>query len=239
MQGWAAARLPVRPLRSMTIVIKRDGAEQDLVADKLHRRCSNLSTDLDVDHVDPHEIVKRLLRSLELQALDKISSQQLDDLLAETTCYLGSHHPDYVTLAGRITISNLHKCTKESFSHVVADLYHHANPRNGQPAPLVSKEVFDIVQVQTCPPAPLGGFSGSIFQLLSPSSLTLKRRGLYGVGIEPPRVYAEAHDRACTGTYTAPPPPSFTVLSLVPSHRSWCRPLLPHAEHVISAAAST
>jgi predicted CopG family antitoxin len=34
-----------------------------------------------------------------------------------------TRHPDYAVLAARIAISNLHKETKKSFSHVIEDLY--------------------------------------------------------------------------------------------------------------------
>lgn len=34
-----------------------------------------------------------------------------------------TQHPDYAVLAARIAISNLHKETKKTFSHVIKDLY--------------------------------------------------------------------------------------------------------------------
>lgn len=34
-----------------------------------------------------------------------------------------TRHPDYAVLAARIAISNLHKETKKTFSHVVEDLF--------------------------------------------------------------------------------------------------------------------
>jgi hypothetical protein len=45
------------------------------------------------------------------------------NLAAETAAYLTTKHPDYAVLAARIAISNLHKETKKSFSHVIKDLY--------------------------------------------------------------------------------------------------------------------
>ena len=54
-------------------------------------------------------------------------------------------HPDYAILAARIAVSNLHKQTKKQFSAVVTDLYHYVNPKNNQPAPMISKETYEIV----------------------------------------------------------------------------------------------
>lgn len=54
-------------------------------------------------------------------------------------------HPDYAILAARIAVSNLHKQTKKQFSLVMSDLYHYVNPINNTPAPMVSKEIYEIV----------------------------------------------------------------------------------------------
>jgi len=49
------------------------------------------------------------------------------NLAAETAAYLTTKHPDYVVLAARIAISNLHKETKKTFSQVISDLYNYRN----------------------------------------------------------------------------------------------------------------
>lgn len=75
-----------------------------------------------------------------------VTTVALDNLAAETAAYMTTQHPDYAILAARIAISNLHKQTKKQFSHVVEDLYNYINPKTGKHAPMISKEVFDIVQ---------------------------------------------------------------------------------------------
>ena len=55
-------------------------------------------------------------------------------------------HPDYAKLAARISVSNLHKNTKKSFSETMEDLYTYVNPRTGKKAPLLSEEVHKIIQ---------------------------------------------------------------------------------------------
>ena len=86
-------------------------------------------------------------------------------MAAETAAYLTTKHPDYAVLAARIAISNLHKETKKNFSQVVKDLYEYGqfllrclllvffhvffltvNPKNGRPAAMISKEIYEIVR---------------------------------------------------------------------------------------------
>jgi|688.fasta_scaffold1575280_1 hypothetical protein len=55
-------------------------------------------------------------------------------------------HPDYLALAARIAVSNLHKTTRDSFSDVCADMRAHVHPTTGEPAPLLSEEVNAFVQ---------------------------------------------------------------------------------------------
>ena len=55
-------------------------------------------------------------------------------------------HPDYAKLAARISVSNLHKNTKKSFSETMEDLYNYINPRTGKKAPLLSDEVYKIIK---------------------------------------------------------------------------------------------
>jgi ribonucleoside-diphosphate reductase alpha chain len=54
-------------------------------------------------------------------------------------------HPDYAKLAARISISNLHKNTKKSFSETMRDLHVYVNPRTGKEAPLIADEVMKVI----------------------------------------------------------------------------------------------
>lgn len=75
-----------------------------------------------------------------------VTTTELDELAAETAASLTATHPDYALLAARIAVSNLHKNTRKSFSETVKIMYEHINPKNGQPAPLVAEDVYQIVQ---------------------------------------------------------------------------------------------
>ena len=70
---------------------------------------------------------------------------ELDELAAQTAASFATHHPDYAVLAARIEVSNLHKETEKSFSKVMSTFHHYKHPKTGEPAPLVSKEVYDVV----------------------------------------------------------------------------------------------
>ncbi|HBR55838.1 MAG TPA: ribonucleoside-diphosphate reductase subunit alpha, partial [Flavobacteriaceae bacterium] len=69
----------------------------------------------------------------------------LDNLAAEIAATMTTSHPDYARLAARISVSNLHKNTKKTFSEVMTDLYEYVNPRTGKKAPLLSDEVYKVI----------------------------------------------------------------------------------------------
>ena len=66
-------------------------------------------------------------------------------LAAQTAASFATQHPDCSILAARISVSNLHKMTHKVFSEVIELFYQYTHPKTGEPAPLVSKETYDIV----------------------------------------------------------------------------------------------
>jgi len=75
-----------------------------------------------------------------------IKTSVLDDLIAQTVASFATQHSDFVLLAGRVEVSNLHKTTEPLFSSVVDLLYNHKNPNTNRDAPLVSSELHLAVQ---------------------------------------------------------------------------------------------
>jgi ribonucleoside-diphosphate reductase alpha chain len=63
---------------------------------------------------------------------DGVTTSELDNLAAEIAATMTTTHPDYAKLAARISVSNLHKNTKKSFSETMEDLYTYVNPRTGK-----------------------------------------------------------------------------------------------------------
>jgi hypothetical protein len=92
------------------------------------------------------QITKRVINGV----YNGVTTVELDNLAAETAAYMTTRHPvclrvrltkplriswltstnaraqDYAILAARIAISNLHKETKKTFSHVITDLYNYS-----------------------------------------------------------------------------------------------------------------
>ena len=73
----------------------------------------------------------------------------MDELAAQTAASFATQHPDYAVLAARIEVSNLHKETEKSFSKVMHAMRHYAHPKTGEPAPLVSEEVYTVVMANS------------------------------------------------------------------------------------------
>jgi ribonucleoside-diphosphate reductase alpha subunit len=70
----------------------------------------------------------------------------LDELSAQTAAYMATQHPDFSMLAARISVSNLQKMTLKSFSETATKLRTHIHPITKEPAPLMSEDVYDIIQ---------------------------------------------------------------------------------------------
>ena len=123
------------------LVIKRDGRKESVKFDKITARIDKLSYGLNTDFVKTIEIAKKVIDGL----YDGVSTQELDELAAETAATLTTKHPDFATLAARIAVSNLHKTTSKSFSSTMKRLYTYVNPKTGENASLLSKEVYGVI----------------------------------------------------------------------------------------------
>jgi ribonucleoside-diphosphate reductase alpha chain len=122
-------------------VIKRDGRKEVIMFDKITARIRKLCYGLN-ELVDPLKVAMRVIEGL----YDGVTTSELDTLAAEIAATMTVSHPDYARLAARISVSNLHKNTKKTFSEVMTDLYLYVNPRTGKDAPLLSDEVYKIIQ---------------------------------------------------------------------------------------------
>ena len=49
-------------------------------------------------------------------------------------------------MASRIVISNMHKATDKEWMLVVDKMFNHKDPKNDEPAPLISQECYDIIK---------------------------------------------------------------------------------------------
>ena len=121
-------------------VLKRDGRKEEIMFDKITARVRKLCYGLN-ELVDPLKVAMRVIEGL----YDGVTTSELDNLAAEVAATMTTAHPDYARLAARVSVSNLHKNTKKTFSEVMHDLYTYVNPRTGKDAPLLSDEVYNVI----------------------------------------------------------------------------------------------
>lgn len=121
-------------------VIKRDGRKEQIMFDKITARIRKLCYGLN-ELVDPLKVAMRVIEGL----YDGVTTSELDNLAAEVAATMTTAHPDYARLAARISVSNLHKNTKKTFSEVMQDLYTYVNPRTGKDAPLLADDVYNVI----------------------------------------------------------------------------------------------
>jgi ribonucleoside-diphosphate reductase alpha subunit len=124
------------------LVLKRDGHRESVKFDKITARIEKLCYGLDSKFVNPVEVAMKVINGL----YDGVSTQELDNLAAEIAATMTTKHPDFAKLAARIAVSNLHKVTSKSFSNTMKRLYQYVDPKNGQNAPLISKETWKVIR---------------------------------------------------------------------------------------------
>lgn len=121
-------------------VVKRDGRSEEVHFDKITKRISNLCDGLD-PLVDPVVIAQKVVQGV----YPGVTTSELDELAAETAASCSTQHPDFSKLAARLSVSNLHKNTEDSFSKNIELFYSHLHPSTKLPAPLVSDLLHTLV----------------------------------------------------------------------------------------------
>jgi ribonucleoside-diphosphate reductase alpha subunit len=102
-------------------VIKRSGEDVEMLFDKVTSRIRklNMAPEFEVLHVQPDKVAQKVFSSM----YDGISTAEIDTLSAEVSISMITEHPDYETLAMRITVSNLQKNCPKTFSDCAVALY--------------------------------------------------------------------------------------------------------------------
>ncbi|MFT4738178.1 MAG: ribonucleoside-diphosphate reductase alpha subunit [Cyclobacteriaceae bacterium] len=124
------------------LVIKRDGRRESVKFDKITARIEKLCEGLTQDFIEPVEIAKKVIDGL----YDGVTTIELDNLAAETAASMTTRHPDFAKLAARISTSNLHKVTSESFSNTMKRLYTYVNPKTNENASLLGSDTYRIIK---------------------------------------------------------------------------------------------
>jgi ribonucleotide reductase alpha subunit len=120
-------------------VTKRNGQVQDVSFDKILERVKKLGHEAGVT-INYSALVMKVIDQL----YDTIPTAKIDELAAEQCASLSTNHPDYASLAARITISNHQKNTDPSFFKVVDKLHTFRNIHDKN-TPLVSNELYLFV----------------------------------------------------------------------------------------------
>lgn len=119
-------------------VEKRNGLFEPVMFEKITARVKKLCYGLDAI-VDASVIAQKVIQGI----YDGVRVSEIDELAAETSAYMSTHHPDFSKLAARISVSNLHKNTDKSFSKIIDKLLNHTHL--GEPAPLIAEDVHEII----------------------------------------------------------------------------------------------
>ena len=122
-------------------VIKRDGSREAVRFDKVSNRVKKMTYGLNPDHIDTVEISQKVIAGI----YDGITSEELDNLAAETAATLIPRHPDYSILASRIAVSSLHKTTHKKFSDTIDTLSNYIDPETGEAAGMINETTYNAV----------------------------------------------------------------------------------------------
>ncbi len=122
-------------------VSKRDGTREIVSFDKVIARITSLCEGLD-HRIEPIAVSKKVVDGL----YDGVTTEQLDVLAAETAATMSTIHYDYNKLAGRITISNLHKTTSPSFFNTMQRIYTYENPTTKVLVRILDPKIFGIIK---------------------------------------------------------------------------------------------
>jgi ribonucleoside-diphosphate reductase alpha subunit len=124
-------------------VLKRSGSYEDVSFDKILNRIRSLCFSEEFENglnIDETILAQKVVQEI----YDGVKTSELDDLSAQNAMSLYSTHPDFKILAGRITVSNLHKNTLNNFSDKIELMYNHVS--NGIKKPLIGDYLYKLVQ---------------------------------------------------------------------------------------------
>jgi ribonucleoside-diphosphate reductase alpha chain len=121
-------------------VTKRNGQTEIVSFDKILKRIKKVGQEVNLK-LNYTSLAMKVIDQL----YDRISTTKIDELTAEQCASMSSLHPEYNILAGRITVSNHHKNTSNSFVDVMQQLYQYKD-KHQKSAPLVSEEFIAVIR---------------------------------------------------------------------------------------------
>jgi ribonucleoside-diphosphate reductase alpha subunit len=119
-------------------VLKRNGSRESVSFDKVLQRVRKAARGLTVN---PDALAQQVLS----QIYDGVKTSELDELTAQLAAGLSTLHPDYGTLAARISVSNHHKNTSSSFSDIMKTLANQTMPATGEVTSYIHPSISSIL----------------------------------------------------------------------------------------------
>lgn len=122
-------------------VEKRDGSFENISFDKILDRIQSLCNPSSIEYpsflnklnIDPAYITKTICDEL----YDGVKTSEIDKFIARKVMQMVTIHPDYGELGSRITISDHHKNTSDTFYEKVKYIYEHTE--------IITKEFYELV----------------------------------------------------------------------------------------------
>lgn len=104
---------------SHQFVVKRSGLVEPLKLDKITNRIRKLCYGLNDEIIDPVKITMQVIAKI----YPGIKTEQIDVFSADIAACMAFKHQDFMTLASRIAVDNIHKKIDSRFSVVIKNLY--------------------------------------------------------------------------------------------------------------------
>ena len=120
-------------------VQKRDGTLEPISFDKVLSRVRKAARGLLVN-------ADALSQQVLSRIYDGVPTTQLDELTAANAASLGTVHPDWSVLAGRIAISNHQKNTEASFTTVIKALANQTMAKTGEKTSYIAPSLLALVE---------------------------------------------------------------------------------------------
>ncbi len=124
-----------------SFVVKSSGKREEIKFDKITQRIKRQCKGLNEEYVSPIAVTRSVAESV----VDGITTGEIDALIAQEAARMVTVHPDYSLLAARILVTRWQKSIPVNFSENVGRLYDNVDPITGKHAPLVSKELLELM----------------------------------------------------------------------------------------------
>lgn len=114
-------------------VVKRDGRKEPVSFSKIEGRLTHLCTGL---HIDQSTLAQKVISNMKTA----MKTSQIDELAATMAASRGVYHPDYLKLAARFEVSNLHSNTTDNLLDLWQAMANHP------PCPLIDPAILPFVK---------------------------------------------------------------------------------------------